>query len=102
MLKLVSALTAISLVMVVGWAEAKPVTDPGGGFVGYKPKKVGKDYYVVRHGQNGQCAIKSGNWETKPKDAVGDFPYASKRYAQAALKTFAECKGGLADDVADQ
>ena len=88
-----AAVVALLLPMQSG---AKPVRDPGGGFVGQKQQKLGKNYFVVRK-ENG-CAIQVGKKDKKPEGAIGDAPYASKGYAKAALKTFPECKGGLVDD----
>ena len=93
-----------SITLIVGVAallfpvlsNAKPVGDPGGGFVGQKQQKLGKNYYIVRK-ENG-CAIQASKKENKPEGVIGDAPYASKGYAKAALKTFPECKGGLVDD----
>ena len=90
----VIAAMAMLLLPIQGVAEA--VRDPGGGFVGQKRQKLGKNYYVVRK-ENG-CAITPGKLGAKPAGALGDAPYASKNYAKAALKTFPECKGGLVED----
>jgi hypothetical protein len=44
-------LTAMALLQVAGWAEAKDRTQPGGGgYVDTKHPKLGKNYYVVRMG----------------------------------------------------
>jgi hypothetical protein len=91
-----ATVTALLLVPIV--SEAKNVRDPGGGFIGQKRSKVGKNYYVVRQGSG--CAIKAGKLEEKPDGVVGDAPYASKKYAKTALKSFPECKGGeVSEDV---
>jgi hypothetical protein len=34
----------------------------------------------------------------KPDGAIGGAPYASKQYAEAALKKLPECKGGEASE----
>jgi hypothetical protein len=60
--------------------------------------KLGKDYYLVRKGDSNQCSVVTGKWEEKPEGAIGGAPYASEEYAKAALKTFAACKGGEADE----
>lgn len=77
-------------------SEAKPVGDPGGGFVGQKQQKHGKNYYVVRR-DNG-CAILPGKLGKKPEGAISDAPYADKSYAKAALKAAPECKGVEVED----
>jgi hypothetical protein len=91
-----------TMLMVAGWAEAKTQLEPGGsGFIKEKPAKLGKDYYVVRKGQTDQCSIvttASAKGEGSPEGTIGGAPYASAKYAKAALKTFPECKGGEADD----
>jgi hypothetical protein len=92
----ITVLAAVAALLLPIQSEAKPVGDPGGGFVGQKAPKLGKNYFVVRK-DNG-CAIQPGKLDKKPEGAIGDAPYASKSYAKAALKTFPECKGGLVDD----
>ena len=92
---------AVGLLLVTGWAVAGIQPNDPGGFLGYKPKKVGKDYYVVRKGQSDKCSIEAGKMEKKPDGAIGGAPYASKDYAKAALKKFPECKGGEADESID-
>jgi hypothetical protein len=68
----------------------------GGGFIGEKNRtKLGKDYYVVKDSESGKCSIEAGDYDDKPQGMVGDAPYASKKYAEAALKKSAECKGGM-------
>jgi len=57
-------------------SKADSVRDPGGGFVGQKQQKHGKNYYVVRR-DNG-CAILPGKMGNKPEGAIGDAPYADK------------------------
>ena len=66
-----------------------------------KHPNVTKDYYVVREGGGDQCKIVAGKFENKPEGAIGGAPYASKKYAAAALKKFPECKGGETDEAAD-
>jgi hypothetical protein len=67
----------------------------GGGFIGERNRsKLGKNYYVVRDGESGKCSIKTGDFGENPKGMVGGAPYASKKYAEDALKKFPECKGG--------
>jgi hypothetical protein len=41
-----------------------------------------------------RCSVKRGEWEHKPIGAVGNAPYASEEYANAAIKALPECKGG--------
>jgi len=55
-----------------------------------------KDYYLVRSG-NDQCSVVSGTGDNKPEGMVGNAPYAKKKYAEAAIKNFPECKGGLVE-----
>ncbi len=90
-------------VLVPGWAEAeKDPYNPGGGeYVDTKHPKVTKDYYVVREGRGDQCKIVAGDFGNKPEGAIGGAPYANKSYAEVALKKFTECKGGEADEAAD-
>jgi hypothetical protein len=86
-------LAAMVLAPIPLSAYADPVADPGAGFLSYKHKKVTKDYYVVR-GQGDQCSIVQSDFTDKPDGAIGGAPYASKQYAEAALKKLPECKGG--------
>jgi hypothetical protein len=95
----IAVIAAMAALLVPIHSNAKGVRDPGGGFVGQKHQKLGKNYYVVR--KDGGCAITTGKFGDKPVGAIGDAPYASKSYAKAALKTFPECKGGLVDDEFD-
>ena len=68
----------------------------GGGFIGERNRsKLGKNYYIVRDGESGKCSINTGNFGENPKGMVGGAPYASKKYAEDALKKFPECKGGV-------
>ena len=84
---------------VPGWAEAANQIEPGGGaFVDTNHPKVTKDYYVVREGQSDQCKIVNGDFGKNPEGTIGGAPYASKKYATAALKKFPECKGGEATE----
>jgi hypothetical protein len=83
-------------------AEAGNPIQPGGAaFVDTNHPRVTKDYYVVREGQSDKCKVVKGNFGDKPFGAVGSAPYASKKYATAALKKFPDCKGGEADDSMD-
>jgi hypothetical protein len=91
-------LIAMAVLLIPEWAEAQEKLEPGGKeFLRSKHPKIGKDYYVVREGQSDQCSIVGGTWGDKPVGALGDAPYASEKYAKAALKTFPECKGGEVD-----
>ena len=56
----------------------------GGGFIGETNRKLGKDYYVVRDGENGKCSIQAGNFGENPKGMVGGAPYASKDLCKGA------------------
>ena len=83
-------------------AEARNPIQPGGGqYVDTNHPKVTKDYYVVREGPSDKCKVVNGNFGDKPFGTIGGAPYASKKYATAALKKFPECKGGEADDSMD-
>jgi hypothetical protein len=54
-------------------------------------KKLGKNYFVVREPNSSDCRVEA---KKVPNDAVmvGKGPYASEKYAKAALETFPECK----------
>ena len=83
-------------------AEAGNLINPGGGqYVDTNHPKATKDYYVVREGQSDKCKVLNGDFGEKPVGTIGGAPYASKKYATAALKKFPECKGGEADDSMD-
>jgi hypothetical protein len=92
----ITVLTAVAALLLPLESSAEGVRDPGGGFVGQKAPKLGKNYYVVRKGEG--CAIQTGKLGEKPDGTIGDAPYASKNYAKAALKAAPECKGGLVED----
>jgi hypothetical protein len=100
MRRLIIVLTAVASVLVNGWAEAGDVEDPGLGFIKHKRKGNlnGPDYYVVRQGESGKCFIIPGDRSDTPVGIVGGAPYASREYAETALKSSPECKGGLADE----
>jgi hypothetical protein len=53
-------------------------------------KKLGKNYYVVRKPNSGDCKVEP---KKVPNDfiMVGKSPYASQKYAEAAIATFPEC-----------
>ena len=53
-------------------------------------KKLGKNYYVVRKPNSGDCKVEP---KKVPNDfiMVGKSPYASQKYAEAAIETFPEC-----------
>ena len=53
-------------------------------------KKLGKNYYVVRKPNSGDCKVGP---KKVPNDLimVGKSPYASQKYAEAAIETFPEC-----------
>jgi hypothetical protein len=53
-------------------------------------KKLGKNYYVVRKPNSGDCQVEA---KKVPNDfiMVGKGPYASEKYAEAAMETFPEC-----------
>jgi len=91
-------LIAMVLASVPHGTYAESVTDQGAGFLSYKHKKATKDFFVVRAGQGDQCAVVQGEFSDKPSGAIGGAPYASKDYAEAALKTLPECKGGEASE----
>ena len=94
----ITVLTALAALLLPIQSKADSVRDPGGGFVGQKASKLGKNYYVVRKAEG--CAIQTGKTGEKPEGTIGDAPYASKNYAKAALKAAPECKGGLVDEDA--
>jgi hypothetical protein len=93
----ITVLTAVAALLLPIQSKADSVRDPGGGFVGQKASKLGKNYYVVRKAEG--CAIQTGKTGEKPEGTIGDAPYASKNYAKAALKAAPECKGGLVEDA---
>ena len=78
----------------MGEAKNKLGEPGGGGFVDTNHPNVTKDYYVVRQGQSDRCKIVTGDFGENPVGTIGGAPYASKKYATAALKKFPECKGG--------
>lgn len=98
-------MTLIVLLVAIGvpeWAEAKNIlygNPGGGGYVDTHHNKAGKDYYVVHKGEEDKCSIVTANWGDPPDGALGGAPYASKNYAEAALKQFPECKGGKSDEA---
>jgi hypothetical protein len=92
-IKVLAALVALLLPIE---SKAGSVGDPGGGFIGQKAHKLGKNYYVVRKGEG--CTIQTGKTGEPPEGAVGTAPYASKTYAKDALKAAPECKGGMVED----
>lgn len=92
----IKVLAAVVALLLPLESKAESVRDPGGGFVGQKAHKLGKNYYVVRKGEG--CTIQTGKIGEAPEGAVGDAPYASKNYAKDALKAAPECKGGMVDD----
>ena len=96
---LMIVLTAVASVLVTGWAEAQTRMEPGENFIKTKKPKLGADYYVVRKGDSGKCFLVAGKPGDKPVGAVGDAPYASKKYAMRALQSSPECKGGLVEDT---
>ena len=92
----IKVLAAVVALLLPLESKADSVRDPGGGFVGQKAHKLGKNYYVVRKGEG--CTIQTGKIGEAPEGAVGDAPYASKNYAKDALKAAPECKGGMVED----
>jgi hypothetical protein len=92
----ITVLTAVAALLLPIESKAGSVGDPGGGFIGQKAHKLGKNYYVVRKGEG--CTIQTGKIGEKPEGTVGDAPYASKNYAKDALKAAPECKGGMVED----
>jgi hypothetical protein len=101
-------LIAVAVLLIPEWTEAgegggRSKLEPSGqGFLKEKHPKLGKNYYVVHEGQTNQCSIVPGEWSSKPAGALGGAPYASRKYAKAALKTFPECKGGEIEEAADE
>src|SRR5262245_24317366 len=96
-------IAAFAVLQVSGWAEAKTQLEPGGGgYVDTNRPKVTKNYYVVREAHSDKCKIVPVQFgKTSPEGTIGGAPYASKKYATAALKKFPECKGGKADESLD-
>jgi hypothetical protein len=94
-------LAAIVVMQVPGWAKTKGGEPGGAGYVDTNRPKVGKDYYVVHEGQSNQCKVVTRGFGEAPPGAIGGAPYATKKYAMAALKTFPECSGGEADEATD-
>ena len=72
----ITVLTAVAALLLPIQSKADSVRDPGGGFVGQKASKLGKNYYVVRKAEG--CAIQTGKTGEKPEGTIGDAPYASK------------------------
>jgi hypothetical protein len=91
-------LIAMALASVPQRTYAESVNDPGAGFLSYKHKKETKDFFVVRAGEGDRCSVVQGQFSDKPAGAIGGAPYASKDYAEAALKKLPECKGGEASE----
>ena len=83
-------------------SEAAAVHESGGGFVEEKHPKTGKDYFVVHRGKSDKCSIVTATFGDPPEGALGGAPYATKSYANAALKKFPECKGGESDEPNDK
>ena len=96
----IAVLAAMAALLLPIQSKADSVRDPGGGFVGQKAPKLGKNYYVVRKGDG--CAIQMGKTGENPEGMIGDAPYASKNYAKAAVKAAPECKGGLVEDASSK
>ena len=77
----------------------RPKTDlssSGSGFVDTNHPKVTQDYYVVRGSRRPVLGVAKLE---NPEGTIGGAPYASKKYATAALKKFPECKGGEATEL---
>jgi hypothetical protein len=94
-------IAAAVIFLFTGSASAWSLLDrdsPGDTFLRHKKTNaVGQDYYLVRSSNN-QCSVVSGGPGKKPEGMVGNAPYATKKYAEAAIKNFPECKGGLVED----
>jgi hypothetical protein len=85
---------AMAALLLSNRSEADSVHESGGGFVEQKHPKIGKDYYIVHRGESDKCSIVTGSFGDPPEGVLGGAPYATKGYADAALKKFPECKGG--------
>ena len=98
-----TTITAIAIMLTAAsWAEAKDLSDKSGSsFINYHEKrKESKEYYiVVKDGGGDQCSIVTGAWGENPSGMVGTSPYATRGYAEAALKKFPQCKGGEAEET---
>ena len=102
-MRMLTFVLAAAVLQIPGKAQAKDSYQPaGGGYVDTNHKKLGKDYYVVHEGKSNECSVVAGDFGDAPLGAIGHAPYASKHYAEAALKTFPECKGGETDEAADK
>ncbi len=79
------ALFLALLLAVLAWP---PSADAGESI--RSTKKLGKNFYVVRKPNSGDCKVEP---KKVPNDLimVGKSPYASQKYAEAAIETFPEC-----------
>lgn len=90
-MQLLAIIVSVVAILTAGEARAGDVGPKGTGYVDTNRPKLGKNYYVVRE-QDGQCSIQTGAFNERPDGTLGDAPYASKKFAKAALKRFPECR----------
>ena len=55
---------------------------------------------MVKEGSGDQCSIVTGAFGENPAGMVGTSPYATRQYAEVALKNFPQCTGGEAEQPA--
>jgi hypothetical protein len=79
---------ALSLALLLAVLSWPPPANAGENIP--STKKLGKNYYVVRKPNSSDCRVEA---KKVPKDfvMVGKAPYASEKYAEAAIETFPEC-----------
>jgi hypothetical protein len=79
---------ALSLALLLAVLSWPPSANAGENI--QSTKKLGKNYYVVRKPNSGDCMVEP---KKVPNDfiMVGKSPYASEKYAEAAIATFPEC-----------
>src|SRR6476619_5702854 len=79
---------ALSLALLLAVLSWPPSANAGENIP--STKKLGKNYYVARKPNSGYCKVEP---KKVPNDfiMVGKSPYASEKYAEAAIETFPEC-----------
>ena len=79
---------ALSLALLLAVLAWPPSANAGENI--QSTKKLGKNYYVVRKPNSGDCKVEA---KKVPNNLVmvGKGPYASEQYAKAALEKFPEC-----------
>ena len=93
---LMVTLTAMTLLLVTGRAEAEKLggegEPKGDEFLRQKKPKFAKDYYVVPTGQSHQCSIVAGEW----KEAWGcarRFPTCKCRLCEGSAQNISRMQG---------